>query len=80
MDSTQLSLSSETIDGGPGIMSSDKRVLSIQGHVVWGYAGGCAAVFPLQVQCAMQDCGFGSQLKMQYKIMASNCKNFYHDL
>ena len=56
MDSTQLSSSSKTIDKETGInMSSGKRVLSIHGHVVWGYAGDCVTVFPLQVQCAMQD-------------------------
>lgn len=28
--------------------SSEERVLSIQSHVVFGYVGGKAAVFPLQ--------------------------------
>ena len=40
---------SHCLDRDPVVMSSDKRVLSIQSHVVRGYVGNCAAVFPLQV-------------------------------
>lgn len=33
----------------PSVMTEDERILSVQSHVAFGYVGGKAAIFPLQL-------------------------------